>query len=389
MIGRWLVAASTCTVMLLAMPACRSGPGGKDEHAEGAGEHAEDAEQPAGASGEDGPRVVKLAGVRGVTFATVGPPREEGSWFAGEAIPEEGSVVIVTAPVSGFVAAFHAAPGGTVAAGAPVVELRSPEIGDLYGALLAARARLSRAEADLERERRLQAAAATSARDVEAAASEAAVARAETEAARLALSARGVDPDRASPTVKIRAPRGGTLESLAVALGEGVEAGEPLGRISGGAATRVRVELPLPGPEIWRPGIATEVRAADGRRWPARVEGVPASLDADTRRLTYRLRLEGGGEPPLAGTPLEVRVPLALAIVLPQAALQQVEGSWGVFVRAGDEARFQAVRRGAELGGDVLVLAGVEPGQIVATEGAYLLKSLYLKLSGGGDAHEH
>jgi cobalt-zinc-cadmium efflux system membrane fusion protein len=119
------------------------------------------------------------------------------------------------------------------------------------------------------------------------------------------------------------------------------------------------------------------------------VEGVPASLDPDTRRLTYRLRLEGEEPPPLAGTPLEVRVPLALAIVLPQAALQQVEGSWGVFVREGEQARFQAVRRGAELGGDVLVLAGVEPGQVVATEGAYLLKSLYLKLSGGGDAHEH
>jgi cobalt-zinc-cadmium efflux system membrane fusion protein len=83
-------------------------------------------------------------------------------------------------------------------------------------------------------------------------------------------------------------------------------------------------------------------------------------------------------------------VPLARAIVLPQSALQQIEGTWGVFVREGEEARFLAVRRGAELGGDVLVLGGVEPGQVVATEGAYLLKSLYLKLSSGGEtAHEH
>jgi cobalt-zinc-cadmium efflux system membrane fusion protein len=375
-----------CAGALVLALACRPTARGHDEHdGEAHGdEHAERSEQGA----EAGPRRVKLAGVRGVSFTTVEPPREEGSWFAAEAIPEEGSVTVLTAPVAGFVVAFHAAPGTAVAAGAPVVELRSPELGDLHGALLAARARLARAEADLERERRLQAAAATSARDVEAAASEAAVARAEAEAARLALSARGVDPDRPSATLRVRAPRSGTLESLAVAAGEGVEAGEPLGRISGGAANRVRLELPLPGPDLWRPGVATEVRAADGRRWPARVEGIPASLDAQTRRLTYRLRL-AGGHPPLAGTPLEVRVPLALAIVLPQAALQQVEGTWGVFVREGDEARFEPVRRGAELGGDVLVLAGVEPGQTVATEGAYLLKSLYLKLSGGGEAHEH
>ena len=59
------------------------------------------------------------------------------------------------------------------------------------------------------------------------------------------------------------------------------------------------------------------------------------------------------------------------------------------FVREDETVRFAPVRRGAELGGDVLVLDGVETGQIVATEGAYLLRSLYLKLSGGGEAHEH
>jgi cobalt-zinc-cadmium efflux system membrane fusion protein len=92
---------------------------------------------------------------------------------------------------------------------------------------------------------------------------------------------------------------------------------------------------------------------------------------------------------PSPGTPLEVRVPLARGIVLPQEALQVVEGEWGVFVKEGDEAVFHPVRRGAELGGDVLVLEGIEPGAEVATAGAYLLRPLWLKRMGGGETHAH
>jgi Membrane-fusion protein len=84
-----------------------------------------------------------------------------------------------------------------------------------------------------------------------------------------------------------------------------------------------------------------------------------------------------------------VRVPFASGVILPQSALQQIEGVWGVFVRDGQRAVFRPVRRGMELGSDVLLLAGVEPGQEVVADGAYLLKSTWLKARSGGDAHEH
>jgi cobalt-zinc-cadmium efflux system membrane fusion protein len=131
----------------------------------------------------------------------------------------------------------------------------------------------------------------------------------------------------------------------------------------------------------------TEARAGDGRAWRAVVEGVPATL-GETRRLSFTLRLSGAPLP-IPGSPLEVRVPLATGVILPQSALQQIEGVWGVFVRDGEKARFAPVRRGAELGGDVLVLEGVAPGDVVVTDGAYLLKSLRLRRSGAEEEHEH
>ena len=75
---------------------------------------------------------------------------------------------------------------------------------------------------------------------------------------------------------------------------------------------------------------------------------------------------------------------------MPQDAVQQIEGEWGVFVVARrSQPEFVPIRRGPELGGDVIVLEGLEPGQRIATEGAYLLKALALKRSGGGAEHAH
>lgn len=334
---------------------------------------------------------IHLDDVRGVSFTQVAAVREEGAWFPAEAVADPSAAAAISSPVRGIVTAFRAELGQAVPRQAPLVEIRSPELADLKAAWLAAQAQSLRARRDLERERRLAAGAATSQRDVEAAEAAAAVAGAQEAAARLALEARGVRPEAAGTAFVVRAPRSGTVSTFAVVLGQGIEAGQELGRLVAPGASRVQVELPLPAPEGWSTGIETEVRHADGRRWRARVEGVPPELSSETRRLTYRLRLEGplGESPPLAGTPLEVRVPLARAVVLPQTALQQIEGNWGVFVRTDDRAVFRPVRKGAELGGEVLVLEGVAPGESVATEGAYLLKSLSLKLAGGGEAHDH
>lgn len=334
-----------------------------------------------------------LTALRGVDFADVGEPVEEGVWAAAEAVPDESARRGLTAPVAGVVAAIEVAPGRAVDAGQPLLEIRSTELAELRSQLVTSRAELERARAELAREERLEVAGAGIKRELEAARAAVAVASAHAEAARLALTARGIDPGGSGATAVVRAPDRGRVAGWAVLEGEGVAGGAALGHFETGAAALVRVELALPGAPTWAPGTPARVRRADGREWQARVEGIPSSLDATTRRLGYRLRIEGGessaGALPLAGTPLEVRVPLPIGIVVPQTALQQIEGTWGVFVASGSHATFRPVQRGPELGGDVLVLAGLSPGERVATSGAYLLKALSLKQSGAGDGHAH
>lgn len=364
-------------VLLLAALGCTASPSQRAEAPE------PPAEAPAARAG-----AVSLASVRGVAFATVRPPEQEWAWFAAEAVGDASQSASVTAPLAGIVVELAVEPGRPVAQGQPVAVIRSPELAELKARWAVARAQAQRAVAERQREERLFAAGATSERELEAARLEERVRVTEEDSARLDLEARGVEAERAGALLEVRAPKAGVLEPLGARVGQGVVAGQELARVVAPGAAQVLLELPPPGAQGWQPGAETEVRHSDGRRWRARVEGLPAALSESSRRLQYRLRLTDS-QAPLAGTPLEVRVPLAKAIVLPQTALQQIEGVWGVYVREADSALFRPVSKGAELGGDVLVLEGVAAGEEVAVEGAYLLKSLSLKASGGGEDHEH
>ena len=329
-----------------------------------------------------------LKEVRGLRFLVVPEPKAEGAWYPAEAIGDESAQALLSSPVKGIISGVLIPPGKHVGQGTGLLVVQSPELARLKADWLSAKAKRERTEAELAREQRLFEAQAGSRRELEVARSEAATAKADEEASRLALEARGVSPEAAGSTFTVQAPKAGSVTAYRAQLGQGVEAGQELGSFQSASAAIAKLELPLPAPENWRPGSLTEVRKVDGQRWKARVEGSPMTLTSDTRRLSYRLRLLGGALP-IPGTPLEVHVPLAKTVVLPQSALQQVEGTWGVFVKEGEEAQFRPVRRGAELGGDVMVLEGVKPGETVVGEGAYLLKSLQIKRKSGGEDHDH
>ena len=91
----------------------------------------------------------------------------------------------------------------------------------------------------------------------------------------------------------------------------------------------------------------------------------------------------------MPGTPVEVKVPLEKGLYLPQSALQQMEGRWGVFVVDQALAEFRPVRRGTEVKDEVLVLEGLKPGETVVAEGAYLLKAFQQKRTQGDGEEGH
>jgi membrane fusion protein, heavy metal efflux system len=72
-----------------------------------------------------------------------------------------------------------------------------------------------------------------------------------------------------------------------------------------------------------------------------------------------------------AGTP---------AVLVPQEAIQQVNGQDVVFVRlAADRFKVQAVQTGENMRGNVRILQGLKPGEQVMTHGSFIAKSQLLK----------
>jgi RND family efflux transporter MFP subunit len=68
------------------------------------------------------------------------------------------------------------------------------------------------------------------------------------------------------------------------------------------------------------------------------------------------------------------------AVLVPQEAIQQVNGQDVVFVRvAADRFRVQAVQMGENMRGNVRILQGLKPGEHVITHGSFVAKSQLLK----------
>jgi cobalt-zinc-cadmium efflux system membrane fusion protein len=72
------------------------------------------------------------------------------------------------------------------------------------------------------------------------------------------------------------------------------------------------------------------------------------------------------------------------AVLVPQEAIQQVNGQDVVFVRvASDRFKVQAVQTGENMRGNVRILQGLKPGEQVITRGSFIAKSQLLKSSIG------
>jgi multidrug efflux pump subunit AcrA (membrane-fusion protein) len=68
------------------------------------------------------------------------------------------------------------------------------------------------------------------------------------------------------------------------------------------------------------------------------------------------------------------------SVLVPQEAIQQVNGQDVVFVRmAADRFKVQTVQTGENMRGKVRILQGLKPGEQVITHGSFIAKSQLLK----------
>ncbi len=336
------------------------------------------------------------AGKNAIELATVRPTRLASDLqLVGTVGFHEDRYAVVGPLVAGRVSRLVAGVGDRVRRGDVIAEIESAEVGQARAELLAAKARLSAAEANLRRESDLADRKISSERERELAQAQAATEQANVRAALMRLRAIGLaqsDVDRQAAhdtggVVRMRAPIAGTVIERKVTLGQAVERATDAFAIAD--ASRVWVSLDLYEKDLFRvaPGQTVDVttESRPGETFRGVVGFIVPVVDPATRTAKVRLELDNPHGRLQAGQLVTARLPAQTSgtapevLAVPRSAIEQIEGRTVVFVETAGGFERRNVLTGRSGGDQVEIRDGLTPGERVAARGAFLLKSELLR----------
>lgn len=290
--------------------------------------------------------------------------------------PPEGQALL-TARADGAVVRINKRLGDPVASGETVALLESRDAAAFVAERNAAAAQAQAARAAANREQRLFNAKITARQDLEAAIAARQMAEAELQRADAAVRSAGVTGG--GRYLAVRSPISGRITEVDTQLGAYVAAGSELFNVSDPRRIQIDAAVPVTDAQRIRPGDRALVELPNGGVVEAGVRSVTPSLDPQSRAATVVLQLSGAPGGLTQGQAVRVRVTprgsLESGIILPEEAVQQIEGRDMVFIQV--KGGFQAVpvSVGPRSGGRVEILDGIRSGQVVVTQGAFVLKS--------------
>lgn len=292
------------------------------------------------------------------------------------AAPPEGQALL-TARADGAVVRINKRLGDPVAAGETVALLESRDAAGFVAARNAAAARERASHAAWLREQRLFAARITARQDLEAA--QAAHDEAETELQRTQAAVQAAGVTGNGRYLAVRSPISGRITEMDTQLGAYVAAGAELFNVADPRRIQIDAAVPSTDAQRIRPGDRAVIELPDGGTVDAVVRSATPALNPESRTATVVLQPAGIPAGLTQGQAVRARIiprgGAASGIVVPEEAVQQIEGRDMVFVQA--EGGFQAVpvSVGQRGGGRAQILSGLRPGQVVVTQGAFVLKS--------------
>lgn len=326
----------------------------------------------------------------------------EGVSVLGEMSVNEEAYAEVGPPVEARIIRLLVSAGDSVQQGQPLVELQSLELGKTRAAYLTAKARADLTAKAVERKRGLAAERIVPVRELQEAEAEAEVAQAELQAVREALHAMGVGSDDEMPAGSdasrfvVRSPTAGTVIAREGVRGQVVDPSRPLFRIAD--LSRLWLTVHAFERDAIRVSQGTQARvtfpALPGRNFSGTVTLVGRQVDVSSRTIPVRVEIantENLLRPGMSATAwLSVGDGGGQIVSVPSACLQRMENGWYVFLPK-EEGLFEMreVGRGRDLGGEVEILSGLEAGETVVIEGAFLLKAEAEKSRGEGEHHAH
>lgn len=282
---------------------------------------------------------------------------------------------IVTARAGGAVTRVFKRLGDPVRVGETLAIVESRDAAQIAADRSVANARVVQAQKALAREQYLYKERVSAKVELEQAQAAAATAMAEARRAQVAAGAANVTRDGRG--VIVASPISGKVTAEAVTLGAFVQPETELYRVADPSKIQVEAAIAPADAQRVSPGDRAIVELPDGRTVDASVRAVTPTLSGATRSATAVLNVPAGLQPGLAVRVRLMPAPgnVSKAIVVPEDAVQSLEGRDVIFVRTPQGFRAATVRLGQRSAGRVEILSGLQAGQSVATRNAFLLKA--------------
>jgi cobalt-zinc-cadmium efflux system membrane fusion protein len=321
----------------------------------------------------------------------------DGVSILGEVGVNEDAYSQVASPIAARVTSISISPGERVTKGQELAVLQSTEIGKARSEEITAQSRLQLTRQTLERKKRLAAEKIAAQREVQEAEAAVASAEAELRASRATLQALGASESAANGSeLTLRSPISGTVIERTALRGQSADPTQPLFKIADLSTVWLTVHAFERDAVRLQAGKAARVSlpALPGRNFPGKVDLVGRSVDSASRTIPVRITVANGDGVLRPGMSATAWVPFKDAseqiIAVPIASVQRIENEWYVFVpKSKDTFELRAVGRGRDLGGEVEIVKGLQPGETVVVDGAFLLKTEAEKARGEGKEHDH
>lgn len=380
----YLKAALPLTLAALLMAGCSGGDAPPEETENAA------AGEEAGHAEEEGEIDLTAEQIRKAGIELVRVVRSGGGALTSPATIEGDpqGMQVVSAAIGGRVVSLTRNLGQSVGRGQTLAIIESREAATLNAEIEAARARLSLAESNLAREQRLFNERVSPEQDLIAARTAATEARIALRLAQQQVAAAG-GGGGALNRIAVTSPLSGQVVARSVTLGQTVAADAELFRVANLGRVAVTLALSPADAGKVRPGSQIEIVAGD-RRSVARVDFVSPILDETTRLATVIAVIDNRSGQWRVGEPVTASIQLpdggAGSVLVPQSAIQTVEGRPTVFVRTDHGFQATPVTLGAPSGDNVVVTSGLTGNERIAGPGSFTLKA---ELGKGEAEHGH
>ncbi|MBC7685278.1 MAG: efflux RND transporter periplasmic adaptor subunit [Bdellovibrionales bacterium] len=301
---------------------------------------------------------------------------------AGTVTASPGGEAVIQSRASGNVTRINRQLGDSVKAGDVLAQIDSLEAATMSAERSTTFARAELARKTYAREKSLFDQGVTPRQDVDTA--QAALAVADAEARRATVVARAANLSKDGASIAVVSPIAGKVAAQSVTLGGFVQPQTELFRVAGKGKPLVEASVAAADVSRITVGARATIVPASGMSVEATVRSVTSTVAGASRAATVLLTPVSDGTTLVIGEGVQVRLHLGNGqssggMVVPEDAVQNLDGRDVLFVRTANGFRPTRVLVGARSGGVAQIIDGIKVDEQVATRNAFLIKADMIK----------